>query len=57
MIDKRLADHREGLHNPISTEIIEALTVTGGPCEGIRPYTGSNGFAVETTPSLRKVPE
>jgi hypothetical protein len=57
MIDKRLADHREGLHNPISTEIIEAVTATGSPCEGIRPYTGSNGFTAETTPSLRKVPE
>jgi hypothetical protein len=57
MIDKWLADHREGLHNPISTEIIEAVTVTGSPCEGIRPYTGSNGFTVATMPSLRKVPE
>jgi hypothetical protein len=36
MIDKRLADHREGLHNPISTELIEAVTATGSPCEGIR---------------------
>jgi hypothetical protein len=30
MVDKRFADHRkdrEGYHNPISTEIIEALTV------------------------------
>jgi hypothetical protein len=35
MIDKRLADHRDGLHNPISTELIEAVTATGGPCEGI----------------------
>lgn len=36
MIDKRYADHREGLHNPISTEMIEAVTATGSPCEGIR---------------------
>lgn len=36
MVDKRYADHREGFKNPISTEIIEALTVTGSPCEGIR---------------------
>ena len=39
MIDKRYADHRkdrEGYHNPISTEIIEAVTVTGSPCQGIR---------------------
>jgi hypothetical protein len=36
MVDKRLADHREGLHNPISTELVEAVTVTGSPCEGIR---------------------
>jgi hypothetical protein len=57
MIDKRLADHREGLHNPIGTEIIEAVTATGSPCEGIRPYTGSNGFTVATTQSPRKVPE
>jgi hypothetical protein len=27
---------REGLHNPISTEMIEAVTVAGSPCEGIR---------------------
>jgi hypothetical protein len=39
MVDKRFADHRkdrEGYHNPISTEIIEALTVAGSPCQGIR---------------------
>jgi hypothetical protein len=36
MVDKRSAGHREGLHNPISTELIEAVTVTGSPCEGIR---------------------
>lgn len=35
MIDKRYADHREGFKNPISTEMIEAVTVTGSPCEGI----------------------
>ena len=38
MIDKRLADHRkdrEGYHNPISPEIIEAVTVAGSPCQGI----------------------
>ena len=35
MIDKRFADHREGFHNPISTELIEAVTVTGSPCEDI----------------------
>jgi hypothetical protein len=36
MIDKRYADHREGFKNPISTEIIEAVTVDGSPCEGIK---------------------
>jgi len=36
MIDKRFADHREGLKNPVSTEIIEAVTVTESPCQGIR---------------------
>jgi len=35
MIDKRHANHREGFKNPISTEMIEAVTVTGSPCEGI----------------------
>jgi hypothetical protein len=34
MIDKRSAGHRERLHNPISTEIIEAVTATASPCEG-----------------------
>jgi len=36
IVDKRYADHREGFKNPISTELIEAVTVTGSPCEGIR---------------------
>ncbi len=36
MVDKRHADHREAFHNPIGTEIIRAVTVAGGPCEGIR---------------------
>ena len=35
MVDKRAADHREAFHNPIGTEIIKALTVAEGPCEGI----------------------
>jgi hypothetical protein len=35
MIDKQYADHREGYKNPISMEFIEAVTVTGSPCEGI----------------------
>jgi hypothetical protein len=35
MIDKRYANHREGFKNPISTEMIAAVTVTGSPCEGI----------------------
>jgi hypothetical protein len=35
MIDKRYANHREGFKNPMSTEMIEAVTVTGSPCEGI----------------------
>jgi hypothetical protein len=35
-VDKRYADHREAFKNPISTEIIKAVTVAGGPCEGIR---------------------
>jgi hypothetical protein len=35
MIDKRYANHRNGFKNPISTEMIEAVTVTGSPCEGI----------------------
>lgn len=60
MIDKRSADRREGFKNPIGTETIEAVTVRGSPCEGIRvSYAGSNGFTVsgsklrESTPSLR----
>ena len=36
MVDKRHVDHREEFHNPIHTEIIKAVTVRGGPCEGIR---------------------
>ncbi len=36
MVDKRSADHREGFKNPISTEMIEAVTVAGSPCEGIK---------------------
>jgi hypothetical protein len=36
MVDKRSASHREGVENPISTEMIEAVTVAGSPCEGIK---------------------
>jgi len=36
MIDKRSADHRETFKNPISMEMIKAITVAGGPCEGIK---------------------
>ena len=36
MIDKRYADHHEAFHNPIGTEMIQALTVAGSPCEGIK---------------------
>ena len=36
MVDKRYADRREGFENPISTEIIETVTVMGSPCGGIR---------------------
>jgi hypothetical protein len=36
MIDKRYANHREAFQNPISMEMIQAVTVTGSPCEGIR---------------------
>jgi hypothetical protein len=36
MVDKRYADHPEAFKNPISMEIIKAVTVAGGPCEGIR---------------------
>jgi hypothetical protein len=41
MVDKRAADHREAFHNPIGTEIIEAVTVAGGPCEGSRIRSAS----------------
>ena len=36
MVDKRSANHSEGFKNPISTEMIEAVTVAGSPCEGIK---------------------
>jgi hypothetical protein len=36
MIDKRYADHREAFHNPISVEMIKAVTAAGGPCQHIR---------------------
>ena len=36
MVDKRSANHREGFKNPISTEMIEAVTLAGSPCEGIK---------------------
>ena len=44
-IDKRFADHREVIHNPISTEIIKALTVAGGPCEGISVDLGTKNVS------------
>jgi hypothetical protein len=36
MVDKRSANQSEGFKNPISTEMIEAVTVAGSPCEGIK---------------------
>jgi hypothetical protein len=36
MVDKRSANHTERFKNPISTEMIEAVTVAGSPCEGIK---------------------
>jgi Gram-negative bacterial TonB protein C-terminal len=36
MVDKRSANHSEGFKNPISTEMIEAVTAAGSPCEGIK---------------------
>ena len=37
MIDKRYKDHPEKWSNPITQQILEALTVRGGPCEGKNP--------------------
>jgi hypothetical protein len=60
MIDKRYANHREGFRNPISTEMIEAVTVTGSPCEGITASKDPTvqcpeGKLRDSTPSLGKV--
>jgi hypothetical protein len=35
MVDKWHADHREERKNPISTEIVEAVTAPRSPCAGM----------------------
>ena len=37
MVDKRYKDHPEKWSNPITQQVLEALTVRGGPCEGKNP--------------------
>jgi hypothetical protein len=37
MIDKRYKDHPEKWSHPITQQLLEALTVKGGPCEGENP--------------------
>jgi hypothetical protein len=39
MINQRYAEHREWFKNPISVEVIKAVTVAGGPCGDIRVDT------------------
>ena len=34
-VDQWSADHHERFQNPIGTEIIQAVTASGSPCEGI----------------------
>jgi hypothetical protein len=36
MVDKRHADHREEWKNPMSTEIIDAVTAAGSLCAGVK---------------------
>lgn len=36
MVDKWHADHRDEWQNPMSTELIEAVTSSGSPCAGVR---------------------
>ena len=37
MIDRRYKDHPERWSRPFGEQILEALTVAGGPCEGKNP--------------------
>jgi len=37
VIDKRYKDHPEKWSHPITQQLLEALTVKGGPCEGENP--------------------
>jgi hypothetical protein len=37
MIDKRYKDHPELWSHPFGEQILEALTMAGGPCEGKNP--------------------
>ncbi|MGA2630058.1 MAG: hypothetical protein ABSG54_07550 [Terriglobia bacterium] len=39
MIDKRYKDHPELWSEALGVEILEALTVDGGPCQGKNPLT------------------
>ena len=38
MIDKQYKDHPEKWSDPFGTQVIEALTIAGGPCEGKNPF-------------------
>jgi hypothetical protein len=37
MIDKRYKDHPELWSHPLGEQILEALTIDGGPCQGKNP--------------------
>ncbi len=39
MIDKRFNDHPELWSHPLGEQILDALTVDGGPCQGKNPLT------------------
>jgi hypothetical protein len=40
MIDKTYKDHPEKWSHPIGEQVIAALTVNGGPCQGLDPFFG-----------------
>ena len=55
MIDKQYKDHPERWSRFLGDEIIAALTVSGGPCEGAGPATEANVRRAPTVGSVLRV--
>lgn len=46
MIDKQYHDHPETWSRPFTEQVLQALTIKGGPCEGKNPLDSRPGFTI-----------